>query len=218
MKSTIYYAVAEADFIFRQSITDSISRSPFYKLVHAAGNGHELINSMRKHPLDIVLIDLFMPVLSGIEAIKLIRMVNSDLPAICYTHTYQADIAAILAPIKNVFYCEKKMDVVLGKMDVFFRSGSIDNKEYERQWAAESAKKIHALVSDNRPTLFNITELRLMKFTYDGLTNKEMAAEMNLSNRTVDTYMNRLTEKLGLRSKTDLIRYAVQNGIYNTSL
>ena len=57
-----------------------------------------------------------------------------------------------------------------------------------------------------------------MKLTYEGFTNKEMANSMNLSTRTVDTYVNRLTEKLGLRSKLDLIRYAVENGIYNTTL
>ncbi len=218
MKSINYYAIAEADFIFRSTITENISRRPFYKLLYTACNGHELINAVRKHPLDFILVDIFMPVLSGLEAIKFIRLIDKNLPVICYTHTYQSDIAALLAQFNLITYCEKNVDVILNKVDIFLKGGSMDNTLYEQIWSKQSIKNENLFLLKETSFKFTLMELRLMKLTYEGFTNKEMANSMNLSTRTVDTYVNRLTEKLGLRSKLDLIRYAVENGIYNTTL
>lgn len=218
MKHIILYAIAEAEFIFKQNIIENISRSPFYKLLYAANNGHELINSLRKHPLDIILVDLFMPVLSGIEAIKFIRLIDKNIPIICYAHTYQPDIAAMLKPLNTIVYCEKKVDIILSKLDIFFKTGLLNDKEYEEEWIKKTSENEISLFKNTSTNQFNLVELRLMKLTYEGFTNKEIAQNLNLSTRTIDTYVKRLTEKLGLRSKIDLIRYAVENGIYNTSL
>ena len=218
MKHSILYAIAEADFIFKQNIIENISRSPFYKMLYTANNGHELINSLRKHPLDIILVDLFMPILSGIEAIKFIRLIDKNIPIICYAHTYQPDIAAMLVPLNPIVYCEKKVEIILNKLDIFLKTGLPDDKEYEKEWIKKTSENEISLIKNTSINQFNLVELRLMKLTYEGFTNKEIARTLNLSTRTIDTYMNRLTEKLGLRSKIDLIRYAVENGIYNTSL
>jgi DNA-binding NarL/FixJ family response regulator len=61
------------------------------------------------------------------------------------------------------------------------------------------------------------TEIQLMKFCYEGFSNKEIGEKLNLSTRTIDTYINRLTEKLGLKTKLHLIRFCVENGYYNSS-
>ena len=61
-------------------------------------------------------------------------------------------------------------------------------------------------------------EIQLMRFCYEGFSNKEIAEKLNLSTGTIDTYINRLTEKLGLKTKLHLIRFCVENGYYNSSL
>ncbi len=64
----------------------------------------------------------------------------------------------------------------------------------------------------------SVTEIQIIKLCYEGYSNKEIAEMLCLSNRTVDTYINRLTEKLGLKSKIDLVRFCVENGYYNSSI
>ncbi len=219
MKSNLYFALAETDPIFKQVLIESLTRSPFYKLAYSASNGYEFINSFHKKKLDVVLLDVFMPVLSGIEATRLLRNIDRRTPVICYTPTFQADIAAILAPL-NTRYCEKKSTVITAMLDNIFNlgGGGIDYQAYSTNWEKETYEKLNYLAANHYVADFNTTELRLMKLTYEGFTNKEIAEMMNLSNRTIDTYINRLTEKLGLRNKTDLIRYTVEHGLYNTSL
>ena len=64
----------------------------------------------------------------------------------------------------------------------------------------------------------SVTEIQIIKLCYEGFSNKEIGDRINLSGRTVDTYINRLTERLELKSKIDLIRYCVEHGYYNTSI
>jgi len=219
MKSALHFALAETDPIFRQVLTESLTRNPFLSFSFAAGNGYEFMHAFRRKRIDLALLDLFMPVLSGFEAIRLLRTLDRQVPVIGYTPTYQPDIAALLQPL-GVIYCEKKSAAILTVVDGVFKwsSGGFDQQAYLAAWEKETTEKTRALTTEHPEPAFSTTELRLMKLTYEGLTNKEMAAKLHLSPRTVDTYINRLTEKLGLRSKTDLIRYTVEHGLYNTAI
>jgi DNA-binding NarL/FixJ family response regulator len=60
-------------------------------------------------------------------------------------------------------------------------------------------------------------EIQLMKFCYEGFSNKEIGEKLNLSTRTIDTYINRLTENW-IKTKLHLIRFCVENGYYNSSM
>lgn len=60
-----------------------------------------------------------------------------------------------------------------------------------------------------------VVELQIMKLSYQGLSNKEIAQELHLSLRTIDTYIARLLKKLNLRNKIDLVRFCVEQGFYN---
>ena len=217
MKNNTIFAIAESDFIFRKTLSDSICRNPFYRLKFSAGNGYELIRSFSNTYLNIVLIDLYMPVLSGIEAIPLIKQISPSIVIFCWSPTFQQDIFNMLSFQKNVIYCEKETSSVLYVVNKYLNEGIGFYSEYIEEWKKKSDKKINELLLP-RKLSFTPVELTLMKLSYEGLTNKEIAEKMILSKRTVDTYINRLTGKLGLRTKIDLIKYTVDNGIYNTVL
>jgi len=217
MKSKVFYAIAESDLIFRKTVCDMICRNPCYHLKFSAGNGYELIRSFSQVYPDVLLVDLYMPVLSGMEAINLIKKINPSINIFCWSPTFQQDVFNSLSSFPYVIYCEKDTVSIVEVMDKYFREGINFYPAYIDQWKKRSAEKVNALLSLQEMN-FSPAELRLMKLTYEGFTNKEIAEKMCLSKRTVDTYINRLTERLGLRTKTDLIKYTVDNGIYNTSL
>ncbi|MET3536015.1 response regulator transcription factor [Chryseobacterium limigenitum] len=197
----------------------TLMENPFYMLLNDCNNGHELVNRIYRRQEDVFIIELFMPVLSGIEAIKYIRKSNSETPIITYSGTYQEDMAEILSKIPNTFYCQKKSSVIKDIVKGQIASNTFDYEAYSREWEQQPLAVQEYMDRQKKSQgELSSTEIQLMKFCYEGFSNKEIGEKLNLSTRTIDTYINRLTEKLGLKTKLHLIRFCVENGYYNSSM
>lgn len=218
LTNTVRFSIADGDFYFKKIMIKTLLENPFYKILNDCNNGHELINRIYRRQEDVFLIDLFMPILSGIEAIKFIRKNNEETPIIAYSGTYQDDMAEILAKIPNVYYCEKNSTVIKDIIRGLIVSDSFDYGEYSKTWLQQPLA-VQEYMNRQKYSQEELTsaEIQLMKFCYEGLTNKEIGEQLSLSSRTIDTYINRLTEKLGLKTKLHLIRFCVENGYYNSS-
>lgn len=197
----------------------TLMENPFYMLLNDCNNGHELVNRIYRRQEDVFIIELFMPVLSGIEAIKYIRKSNSETPIITYSGTYQEDMAEILSKIPNTFYCQKKSSVIKDIVKGQIASNTFDYEAYSKEWEQQPLAVQEYMDRQKKSQgELSSTEIQLMKFCYEGFSNKEIGEKLNLSTRTIDTYINRLTEKLGLKTKLHLIRFCVENGYYNSSM
>ncbi|WP_228414720.1 response regulator transcription factor [Chryseobacterium sp. G0201] len=197
----------------------TLMENPFYMLLNDCNNGHELVNRIYRRQEDVFIIELFMPVLSGIEAIKYIRKSNSETPIITYSGTYQEDMAEILSKIPNTFYCQKKSSVIKDIVKGQIASNTFDYDAYSKEWEQQPLAVQEYMDRQKKSQgELSSTEIQLMKFCYEGFSNKEIGEKLNLSTRTIDTYINRLTEKLGLKTKLHLIRFCVENGYYNSSM
>jgi DNA-binding NarL/FixJ family response regulator len=197
----------------------TLMENPFYMLLNDCNNGHELVNRIYRRQEDVFIIELFMPVLSGIEAIKYIRKSNSETPIITYSGTYQEDMAEILSKIPNTFYCQKKSSVIKDIVKGQIASNTFDYEAYSKE-SEQQPLAVQEYMDRQKKSQGELssTEIQLMKFCYEGFSNKEIGEKLNLSTRTIDTYINRLTEKLGLKTKLHLIRFCVENGYYNSSM
>ncbi|WP_228462890.1 MULTISPECIES: response regulator transcription factor [Chryseobacterium] len=197
----------------------SLLDNPFYMLLNDCNNGHELINRIYRRQEDVFVIELFMPVLSGLEAIKIIRKNNTETPIITYSGIYQEDIAEILSEIPNVYYCQKNSLIIRDIIKGMTKADSFDYIKYTEQWKQQPLSVQEYMTRQkNSQDELSPAEIQLMKFCYEGFSNKEIGEQLNLSTRTIDTYINRLTEKLGLKTKLHLIRFCVENGYYNSSM
>lgn len=197
----------------------TLLENPFYMLLNDCNNGHELVNRIYRRQEDVFIIELFMPVLSGIEAIKYIRKSNPETPIITYSGTYQDDMADILSKIPNTFYCQKKSSVIKDIIKGQIAGNTFDYKAYSEEWEQQPLAVQEYMDRQKKSQgELSSTEILLMKFCYEGFSNKEIGEKLNLSTRTIDTYINRLTEKLGLKTKLHLIRFCVENGYYNSSM
>ena len=88
--------------------------------------------------------------------------------------------------------------------------------EYLEEWEKQPLtiyKQIEE--QENNTYMPSIVEIQIMKLSYKGLTNKEIGEYLNLSGRTIDAYVAKLINKLGLKNKIDLVRYSVEQGYYN---
>ncbi|UMQ41383.1 MULTISPECIES: response regulator transcription factor [unclassified Chryseobacterium] len=196
----------------------TLLETPFNMLINDCNNGHELINRTYRRQEDVFIIELFMPVLSGIEAIKFIRRTNNETPIITYSGTYQEDIAEILSKIPNIYYCQKNSNIIKNIVKGKIADNNFDYDSYYQEWQKQPLL-VQEYMNRQKKSQEELspTEIQLMKFCYEGFSNKEIGEKLNLSTRTIDTYINRLTEKLGLKTKLHLIRFCVENGYYNSS-
>lgn len=215
----IRFSIAESDFYFKQFLIKMLLENPFYSIVNDCNNGNELINRIYRKQEDIFILNLFMPILSGIEAIKFIRQTNETIPILTYSATYQEDMAKSLSDIPNVFYCQKSSIIIkdILKNCILEDINPYDN--YKKEWEAQSQSVQNYMDRQRREQEdLTVTEIQIIKLAYEGYSNKEIGERINLSTRTIDTYIIRLTEKLGLKSKLDLVRFCVEKGYYNSSI
>lgn len=219
LSNTVRFSIADSDFYFKKIMIKTLQENPFYMLLNDCNNGHELVSRIYRRQEDVFIVELFMPVLSGIEAIKYIRKNNTETPIITYSGTYQEDMAEILSKIPNIYYCQKKSNVIKDIIKGKIASDTFDYEKYSKEWEQQPlavTEYMHRQKQSQEE--LSSTEIQLMKFCYEGFSNKEIGEKLNLSTRTIDTYINRLTEKLGLKTKLHLIRFCVEHGYYNSSM
>ena len=219
LTNTVRFSIADSDFYFKKIMIRTLTENPFFILLNDCNNGHELISRNYRRQEDVFIIELFMPVLSGIEAIKYIRKNNPETPVITYSSTYQEDMAEILSKLPNIYYCQKKSNIIKDIIKGKIASDTFDYTAYTEEWEQQPlAVQDYMERQKKSQEELSSTEIQLMKFCYEGFSNKEIGEKLNLSTRTIDTYINRLTEKLGLKTKLHLIRFCVENGYYNSSM
>jgi len=212
MTHTLKYAVADDDPAVISEIISHLSNTTNYKTAYCAGDGHELLREMIAHSPDLLIIDLYMPYMSGHEAISLIRNLNTKIPIIAYSNIYQQDVANNLRRL-NVLYCKRNTGDILLMADVLLHNNKTDLVKYLKQWENQTEVLIQQIPRKQSKPAFTNIELQLLAFTYDGFSNKEIGTKMKLSPRTVDTYIGRLLEKTDLRNKLELAKYASENGM-----
>lgn len=218
LNKRVRFSIADSDFYFKKIMIKTLLETPFNMLINDCNNGHELINRTYRRQEDVFIIELFMPVLSGIEAIKFIRRNNNETPIITYSGTYQEDIADILSKIPNIYYCQKNSNIIKNIVKGKISDNNFDYDSYYKEWQKQPLLVQEYMTRQKKSQEeLSPTEIQLMKFCYEGFSNKEIGEKLNLSTRTIDTYINRLTEKLGLKTKLHLIRFCVENGYYNSS-
>lgn len=215
----VRFSIAENDFYFKQFLLNMLQENPFYSVINDCNNGNELVARLYRKQEDVLIMSLFMPILSGLEAIKQIRKTNQTVPILTYSATYQEDMAEILSKIPNVYYCQKNTIVIKDILRNCILSNAGNYEAYKQEWAMQTiAVQEYMERQRNHQKDLTVTEIHIIKLCYEGYSNKDIAERINLSTRTIDTYINRLTEKLGLKSKIDLVRFCVESGFYNTSI
>jgi DNA-binding NarL/FixJ family response regulator len=190
--------------LLREGIAAVIEGQPDMTLVAEATNGHEAIESFRKHLPDVALMDLRMPDMNGIEAIRAIR---SEFPAarIVVLTTYAGDVQALGALKAGASgYLLKSM----------LRKDLLDTIRTvhagKRRIPPEIATQIAEHAADDALTDREIDVLRRVGF---GNSNKQIAAQLAISEGTVKAHMKSILPKLGARDRTHAVMIAVKRGI-----
>jgi two-component system NarL family response regulator len=190
--------------LMRTGVANIINHELDLQVVAEASNGVEAITAFEQFHPDVTLLDLRMPIMEGVEAVRQIRARDPHARVIVLT-TYDTDdeiSRALKAGAKAYVLKDISADLLIGCIrDV------LAGKTY---LAPSAAAKLAEGVTHVQLTPREMAALRLMA---DGKANKEIAADLSISERTVKTHLGHLFEKLGVTSRTEAIKIATRRGL-----
>jgi len=190
--------------LLRTGVANIINQEADLHVVAEASNGAEGVEAFKRYRPDVTLLDLRMPVMEGVEAVRHIRQQDPHAKVIVLT-TYDADediARALEAGAKAYILKDIAADALITCIhDV------LAGKTY---LAPAAAAKLAERVTRVQLTPRELATLRLMA---EGKANKEIATDLGISERTVKTHLGHLFEKLGVTSRTEAIKVATRRGL-----
>jgi two-component system NarL family response regulator len=190
--------------LFRRGVANIINQEKDLQVVAEAGDGAQGIAAYEQHRPDVTLLDLRMPVLEGVEAVRQIRVLDPAALVIVLT-TYDTD-DEISRALKAGAKAYVLKDISADELVNCIRS-VLAGKTY---LAPAAAAKLAEGVTRVQLTPRELSTLRLLA---DGKANKEIASALDISERTVKTHLAHLFEKLGVTSRTEAIKVATRRGL-----
>lgn len=190
--------------LLRTGVANIINHEPGLQVIAEAGNGREAVDAFTRWRPDVTLMDLRMPEMEGVDAIRRIRAIDPQARVVVLT-TYDADedIARALEAGAKAYILK---DIAAAALIACIRD-VLAGKTY---LAPAAAAKLAERVTQVQLTPRELGTLRLMA---DGHSNKEIASALSISERTVKTHLGHLFEKLGVTSRTEAVRIATRRGL-----
>lgn len=215
MKRPTRIIIAEDHTILREGLRALLSSQPDFEIVGEAENGRDAIRCVGEGNPDLILIDLSMPKMNGLEAIKEIKKQNSDTKVIVLTvhKTEEYILAALQAGadgyvLKDATHAELEMaitNVLKGKR---FLSPGISEKViggYLEGKMSVNAKSTWDTLTQR--------EREILKLIAEGNKNKEIADYLCISLKTVEKHRTNLMKKLDLHNVASLTAFAMEKGL-----
>jgi two-component system NarL family response regulator len=200
--------VAEDHLIARVGVSTIVNLQPDMTVVAEAANGQQAIELYRKHLPDVTLLDLRMPILSGIEAAAAIRQDFPKARLIALT-TYGGDEdirRALHAGVSAYLMKDILHDELLKAIRAVH-----DGQTY---LPATVAAALAAQMP--RPDL-SAREVQVLELIVAGLANKQIAYTLNIAEYTVKNHVKNILDKLGVQDRTQAATVAIQRGIIHLS-
>lgn len=212
MAEKIKIIIVDDHEIFRNGLQIILGRIEIVKLVGTATNGFEFLELLKSIEADIVLMDIKMPVIDGIEATKKAMEINPNLKVIALSmfgdeeylqQMIQAGVKGFL--LKNI--TRKDLNHAI---ELVNRGGNYYSEELLGFF---TKKYIHDTHPEDDDLQITKRELEVLQLVAEGLTNQEIADKLFISKRTVDGHKNNLIVKTGSKNMVDLLVYAIKKWI-----
>ncbi|MBF8164362.1 response regulator [Ectopseudomonas hydrolytica] len=201
--------VAEDHTIVREGIKQLIGMARDLEVAGEACNGEQLLEVLRRTPCDVVLLDISMPGVNGLEAIPRIRALT-EAPAILVLSMHdEAQMAARALKAGAAGYATKDSDPAL--LITAIRKVASGGRYIDPALADRMVFEVG--LTDSRPPHAQLSEREFSVFErlVRGEGVNDIALHLAISNKTVSTHKARLMQKLGAHSMADLVRYAMEH-------
>jgi len=214
--SPVRVLLADDHEIFREGFYSLFNKQPDIELLGDAANGEQLVKLTAELLPDIVLTDIKMPVMDGIEATKKIVSLYPHVSIIALTMFDEDDLIIEMLESGARGYLLKNAH----KDEVFDAIKTVYTGD--TYFCKHTTAKLTKLISKSRynpykpieRSLFNDKETEIIRLICAEHTNKEISDQLHLSVRTIEGYRERIQEKMKVKNAAGIAVYAIKNGIY----
>ncbi|MBI4876192.1 MAG: response regulator transcription factor [Acidobacteria bacterium] len=210
MRHNIRILLADDHAVVRQGFKLILASQPDMEIVGEAGNGREAVEQAEKLQPDVVVMDVAMPELNGIEATRRIATVAPRARVLALSmHKDSVYVREILRAGARGYLLKDAIDSdLLAAVRAVARGDGYLSPAVSEAVLSDYRKHVTDPLD-----LLSSREREVLQMIAEGKTNKEIAVTLNLSVYTVDAHRGRIMEKLNLHSAGELVRFAVRKGL-----
>lgn len=210
MKKKIRILLADDHAVVRQGFRMILAGQPDMEIVGEAGNGREAVELAEKLLPDVIVMDVTMPELNGIEATRRLQTSTPHSRVLALSmHKDSVYVREILRAGARGYLLKDAID-----SDLLAAVRAVSRGEgYLSPVISDAVLTDYRKHVTNPLDLLSSREREVLQMIAEGKTNKEIATILNLSVYTVDAHRGRIMEKLNLHSTTELVKFAIRNGL-----
>lgn len=179
--------------------------------------GKDVLALAKKNQPDVLLLDLGLPDISGLEVAKILKVELPDLKIIIYTMYNEPEYLKTLLPlgIKGFLLKESSINEVVKAITLVYQGGNyFTSKSFEKIFENNehpNLKKEAEINKSENIDVLTVREKEVLILVAKGKKNKEIAEELNVNLRTVETHRRNLMLKLKIKTAAGLTKYAIEN-------
>jgi len=214
----IRIVIADDHAVLRSGLKAMLNYSPQFEVVGEAANAQEALRLLDELRPDVLILDLSMPGMSGVECVKEIRYRGLPCRVLVLTmYDDEAYVKEVMRAGADGYMLKKSADTELMEGIVKVYAG----KKYLNESLSEKLLDSLLRTPEEGPArrepyvLLSAREREVLRFLAQGYTNSEIGAMLLLSTKTIDTYRSRIMHKLNVHRKSELVNYAVQYKLVN---
>ncbi len=213
MSELIRIVLVDDHAVLRAGLTALLNAEADMAVVGAAGDGAESLRVVSALQPDVILLDINMPTMGGLEALPELRKVAPKGRILILTmHDDQTYLRQVLALGGSGYVLKQAADSeLLTAIRTVYYGGTFLHPSHAQALLTVPPEP----TAGDDLSILSERELEVLKLVALGNSNKEIAEMLFLSVKTVETYKTRVMEKLDLKSRTALVRFALQHGLLN---
>ncbi|TKH16134.1 response regulator transcription factor [Bacillus wiedmannii] len=202
--------IVDDHFVVREGLKLIIETSDSFQIIGEAANGEEALSFIEKKEPDVILMDLNMPKMSGLETIEALNKKQNHTPIIILT-TYNEDelmLKGIELGAKGYLLKDTDRENLFRTLEAAIRGEILLQPNIMEKIVNYKRKEVYAdKVEEN-----NLTEKELfvLKAIARGYKNKEIAFDMGIAERTVKAYLTNIYNKLGVNSRSEAVAVSIE--------
>jgi DNA-binding NarL/FixJ family response regulator len=207
--------VADDHEVVRSGFAELLDSQPDLSVVGTASNGRDAVEISRELEPDVVLMDIRMPGMDGIEATRLVTRAGPGAPRVLVLTTFDLDeyvYDALRAGASGFLLKDVTAEKLFDAVRVIAVGEALLAPSVTRRLISEFAGRPDAKLA---PAFADLTprETEVLRLVAEGLSNAEIAARLVVTEETVKTHVSRILSKLGLRDRTQAVVAAYETGL-----
>jgi DNA-binding NarL/FixJ family response regulator len=210
---TISLVVVDDQATVREALAVMLGLAEDVTVVATATNGAEAVEAAGRHRPDVLLMDLNMPVMDGVEAARRIHRAEPDTTILVLT-TFDDDesiLAALHAGASGYLTKDADRATILDAVRAATHGQTVLAPEVQRRLLTLASRPTPQRPPDDQGAGLTAREREILGLIGEGLRNPEIAAKLVISEATVKTHINNLFAKAGFHSRADAVRYALSH-------